>query len=68
MTYETPRPSACSIRRDRTIKRSKAVELRRIYEANTACGDIGEAEEARMLADIAATEAEEHATPYAVAA
>ena len=47
---------------------SKALELRRIYEANIACGDIGEAQEARMLADIAATEAEEHAVPHAVAA
>ncbi len=36
---------------------SKAMELRRIYEANIACGDIGEAEETRMLANIAAAEA-----------
>ncbi len=47
---------------------SKAMELRRIYEINTTCGDMGEAEEAKMLADIAATEAEEHAVPHAVAA
>ena len=50
------------------VKVSKAMELRRIYEANIACGDIGEAEEARMLADSAAAEAEEHAAPRAVAA
>ncbi len=30
----------------------KAEELRRIHEANVACGDIGEAEEIRMLARI----------------
>jgi hypothetical protein len=35
---------------------SKAEQLRRIYEANIACGDIGEAEEARMLARISAAE------------
>ena len=34
----------------------KAEELRRIYEANVACGDIGEAEEIRMLAQISAAE------------
>ena len=33
-----------------------AEELRRIHEANVACGDIGEAEEIRMLARIAAAE------------
>ncbi len=47
---------------------SKAEQLRRVYEANFACGDIGEIEEARMLVEIAAAEAEEHAVPYAVAA
>ena len=34
----------------------KAEELRRIYEANVACGDIGEAEEIRMLAQVSAAE------------
>jgi hypothetical protein len=35
---------------------SKAVQLRRIYEANITCGDIDEAEEIRMLAQISAAE------------
>jgi len=35
---------------------SKTEQLRRIYEANIACGDIGEAEAARMLAQISAAE------------
>ena len=47
---------------------SKAEQLRRVYEANFACGDIGEIEEARMLVEIAAAKAAEHAVPYAVAA
>ena len=47
---------------------NKAEQLRRVYEANIACGDIGEIEEARILAEIAAAEAAEHAVPYAVAA
>ena len=34
----------------------KAEELRRVYEANIACGDIGEAEEVTMLAAISAAE------------
>ena len=38
---------------------TKARDLRRAYEANIACGDISEAAEARMLAEIAAAEAEE---------
>ncbi len=33
--------------------------LRRLYEANFACGDIGEVQESRMLAEIAAAEAAE---------
>ena len=37
---------------------SKAERLRRIYEANIACGDISGPAEARMLAEIAAAEAE----------
>ncbi len=47
---------------------SKAERLQRIYEANIACGDIGGTAEARMLAEIAAAEAEEHAEPQSVAA
>ena len=47
---------------------SNAERLQRIYEAHIACGDISDTEEARMLAEITAAEAEEHATPYAVAA
>lgn len=47
---------------------SKPEELRRIYDSNIACGDISEAEEARMLAEIAATEAEQEIEPPAVAA
>ena len=39
---------------------SKAQELRAFYEANIACGDICEAAEARMLAEIAAAESEEN--------
>ena len=35
---------------------SKAEQLRRIYEANIACGDIGEAEAAKMLARISTAE------------
>jgi hypothetical protein len=42
---------------------SKAERLRRIYEANIACGDISGTAEARMLAEIAAAEAEEHTAP-----
>jgi hypothetical protein len=38
---------------------SKAEELRRIYLINLACGDISEAEEAKMLDEIAAAEAVE---------
>ncbi len=38
---------------------SNVKELRRLYEANIACGDIGEAVKARMLVEIAAAEAEE---------
>jgi len=38
---------------------TKAKDLRRVYEANIACGDISEAAEARMLAEIAAAEMEE---------
>ncbi len=37
----------------------KAKNLRRFYEANIACGDISEAEEARMLAEIAAADMQE---------
>ncbi len=47
---------------------SKAEELQRIYEANIACGDISGIAEARMLAEITAAEAEEHAAPQSVAA
>ncbi|MFQ5773138.1 MAG: hypothetical protein ACE5GS_01335 [Kiloniellaceae bacterium] len=47
---------------------TKAEELRRTYEANVACGDIGEAAEARMLAEIAAVEAEEYTAESAAAA
>ncbi len=47
---------------------SKAERLQRIYEANIACGDISGIAEARMLAEIAAAEAEEHAAPQSVAA
>ena len=47
---------------------SRAEQLRRVYEANIACGDIGEAEEACMLAEIAAAEADECAARQAVAA
>ncbi len=36
-----------------------AKDPRRVYAANIACGDISEAEEARMLAEIAAAEVEE---------
>ncbi len=43
-------------------------KLRRIFDANIACGDIGEAEAARMRAEIAAAEAEEEAEPPAAAA
>lgn len=39
---------------------TKTLVLRRTYEANIACGDIGEAEIRRMLAEIAAAEAEEN--------
>ena len=43
--------------------------LRRIFDANIACGDIGEAEAARMRAGIAAAEtAEEETGPPAAAA
>ena len=46
-----------------------AEELRRAYEANIACGDISEAEEGRMLAEIVAAEAAElEITSEAVAA
>ena len=38
---------------------SKVDKLRAFYEANIGCGDISEAAEARMLADIAAAELEE---------
>ena len=38
---------------------TKAKDLRRVYEANIACGDISEAAEARMLAELAAAEMEE---------
>ena len=38
---------------------SRAERLRRIYEANIACGDIGESEASRMLAEIAAAEVTE---------
>ena len=38
---------------------SRAEQLRRVYEANIACGDIGEAEASRMLAEIAAAEVTE---------
>ena len=38
---------------------SKAETLRHIYETNIACGDVGEAAEARMLAEIAAAEAQD---------
>ena len=38
---------------------TKAKDLRRVYEANIACGDISEASEARMLTEIAAAETEE---------
>ena len=41
---------------------SKSEELRAFYEANIACGDISEAAEARMLADIAAAEIEENSS------
>ncbi|MHA1566782.1 MAG: hypothetical protein ACTSX7_15835 [Alphaproteobacteria bacterium] len=47
---------------------SKAERLQRVYEANIACGDISGSAEARMLAEIAAAEAEEHAAPQSVAA
>ena len=47
---------------------NKAMELRRIYDANIACGDIGEAEEARMLADTAAAEAAEERLDFEAAA
>ncbi len=46
---------------------SKAEELQRIYEANIACGDISGIAEARMLAEITAAEAEEHAALQSVA-
>ncbi len=42
-------------------------KLRRIFDANIACGDIGEAEAARMRAAIAA-EAEDEDQPPAAAA
>ncbi len=35
---------------------TKLEELKRLYEANLACGDLGEAQEARFLAMIAAAE------------
>ncbi len=38
---------------------SKAEALRQFYETNIACGDIGEAVEARMLAEIAEAEAQD---------
>ncbi len=38
---------------------SKAEALRHFYETNIACGDIGEAAEARMLAEIAEAEAQD---------
>ena len=41
------------------IEMTRATELRRSHEANIACGDISEAEEARMLTEIAAAEREE---------
>ncbi len=48
---------------------NKAEELRRVYEANIACGDVGEAEEATMLAAITAAEAaNEDADPQTAAA
>ena len=34
----------------------QAARLRRVFDANVACGDVGEAEQARMLALIAAAE------------
>jgi hypothetical protein len=37
---------------------NKAEMLRMAYEANIACGDVDEAEELKMLAEIAAAEAE----------
>ncbi|MEE9250906.1 MAG: hypothetical protein V3U93_07235 [Alphaproteobacteria bacterium] len=46
-------------------------KLRRIFDANIACGDIGEAEAARMRAEIAAAaeaEAEAKAEPPAATA
>ncbi len=47
---------------------SKAEKLQRIYEANIACGDISGIAEAKMLAEIAAAEAEERAAPQSAAA
>ena len=47
---------------------SKAEKLQRIYEANIACGDISGIAEAKMLAEIAAAEAEERAALQSVAA
>ena len=42
--------------------------LRRLYEANISCGDIGEAVKARMLAEIAAAEKEEIIIKHSVVA
>ena len=36
-----------------------ADQLRRAYEANVACGDIGEVEKGKMLAEIALAESME---------
>ncbi len=48
---------------------SEQEKLSRIFDANIACGDIGEAEAARMRAEIAAAEAaDEEAEPPAAAA
>ena len=48
---------------------SELEKLSRIFDANIACGDIGEAEAAKMRAEIAAAEAEEEEaeTPAAAA-
>ncbi len=48
---------------------SEREKLRRIFDANIGCGDIGEAEATRMRAEIAAAEAEDEETePPAAAA
>ena len=53
---------------DGELGMSKAERLQRIYEANFACGDISGIAEARMIAEIAVAESEEHAAPQSVAA